>query len=185
MPYVLPETIDTARLRLRRPEVADAASLFHSYTQDPQVCRFMIWAPHASEDTTREFIASCIAAWEAQQCLPYVIAEQGSDLAVGMIEARMQGSTVDIGYVLARSQWGRGLMPEAIGSLASAALSRDEVFRVQATCDTENIASQRALEKSGFVREGRLERFTIHPNISSEPRACFMYARCREPHPLA
>jgi RimJ/RimL family protein N-acetyltransferase len=179
MTRLLPDSVDTARLRLRRPEAADAASLFRAYTQGSQVCRFMIWTPHPSEDTTREFIASCIAAWEAQQRLPYVITEQGSGLAVGMIEARMQGSTVDIGYVLARSQWGRGLMPEAIGALASAALSRDQVFRVQATCDTENIASRRALEKSGFLGEGRLERFAIHPNISAEPRACFMYARYR------
>jgi [ribosomal protein S5]-alanine N-acetyltransferase len=49
----------------------------------------------------------------------------------------------------------------------------------QATCDVENLASQRALEKSGFNREGRLERYNIHPNVAAEPRACFMYAKCR------
>jgi RimJ/RimL family protein N-acetyltransferase len=51
--------------------------------------------------------------------------------------------------------------------------------RVQATCDVENTGSWRALEKAGFVREGRLERYTIHPNTDPEPRACYMYARCR------
>jgi len=46
-----------------------------------------------------------------------------ADTAIGMIEARTLGSTVDIGYVLARAHWGRGLMPEAIRALTATALA--------------------------------------------------------------
>ena len=70
-------------------------------------------------------------------------------------------------------------MPEAISRLSEIALALPDVFRMQAFCDVENRASQRALEKSGFLREGRHERFIIHPNMSSEPRPCFMYALCK------
>jgi len=159
--------------------MADASSIFRAYTQDPQVCRFMIWKPHVSETVTQEFIASCVEEWKAGSRLPYVITERHSDVAIGMLEARMQGTAVDIGYVLAASHWGKGFMPEAIQSLTGKALQNPGIFRVHAACDTENIPSQRALETSGFSREGRLERYTVHPNISPEPRACFMYARCR------
>jgi [ribosomal protein S5]-alanine N-acetyltransferase len=77
-----------------------------------------------------------------------------------------------------------GLLPRQVdtprlrlrGPVASDAA---HIYRVHAACDVENIASQRALEKASFVREGRLERFTVHPNISPEPRPCFMYAKCR------
>lgn len=179
MPRILPEEVLTERLRLRRPELTDASAIFHEYTQDPEVCRFMIWKPHASEAVTREFLGSCVDAWKHEDRLPYVVTERESNVAIGMLEARVQGTTVDIGYVLARLRWGRGYMPEAIQALASTALENPAIFRVQAACDTENIASQRVLEKSGFVQEGRLGRFTIHPNMSSEPRACFMYAKCR------
>ena len=139
----------------------------------------MIWKPHASEVVTREFIASCVEAWKSGTRMPYVITERDSNAVIGMLECRMQGTAVDIGYVLARSHWGKGFMPEALQSLTGAALSNTGIFRVHATCDTDNIPSQRALEKSGFTREGRLERYTVHPNISSEPRACYMYAKCR------
>lgn len=169
----------TPRLRLREPAAADAAGIFNAYTQDVEVCRFMIWAPHASEAVSREFIDWCIAMWRTGERLPYVITRHDSNAPIGMIEARPLGTMVDIGYVLARAHWGRGLMPEAIDVLARAALVQAELFRVQAACDVENVPSQRALEKSGFVREGRLERYTVHPNLSPEPRACFMYARCR------
>ena len=157
----------------------DASAIFRSYAQDEQVCRFMIWKPHASESITQEFTASCVEAWEAGSRLPYVITERSSDIAIGMLEARMQGTTVDIGYVLAPLHWGKGFMPEAVQSLTTATLQNPDIFRVHAACDTENIPSQRVLEKSGFSREGRLERYTIHPNICPEPRACFMYAKCR------
>lgn len=159
--------------------MGDATAIFRSYAQDPLVCRFMIWTPHTSEAVTEAFLAACIDAWKAGERLPYVITEPDSGAPIGMLEARMQGTAVDIGYVLARSYWGRGFMPEAIRALAAAALEDPAVFRVHAACDTENVASQRALEKAGFNREGRLERYTVHPNISPTPRACFMYAKCR------
>jgi len=179
MPHDLPDRIDTTRLRLRPPDVGDARSIFDAYAQDSEVCRFMIWMPHASEAATRDFVESCMAAWAADGRRPYVISERCSDPAIGMIEARLLGTTVDIGYVLARSCWGKGLMPEAIDALAATALASPSIYRVQATCDTENIPSQRALQKSNFIREGRLERYAVHPNLSPEPRACFMYARVR------
>ncbi|MEO8444300.1 MAG: GNAT family N-acetyltransferase [Gammaproteobacteria bacterium] len=176
---ILPKRVSTQRLLLRPPVLADAEAIFQAYAQDPVVCRYMDWAPHASVADTHAFIARCLIGWQAGTPLPYVITDPDAGPAIGMIEARVLGTTIDIGYVLARSRWGSGLMPEAIRVLTDACLARAEVFRVQAMCDMENAASARALEKSGFLREGRLERYGIHPNVSPEPRACFMYARTR------
>ena len=174
----MPQRLETSRLLLREPTVADAAEIFRSYTQDPLVCRFMIWRPHASEAESQGFVGACIAAWEQDSRRPFIITKAGSSAAIGMLEARLNGSTVDCGYVLARAHWGNGYMPEAVAALAAAALTAG-YFRVQAFCDVENHPSQRTLEKAGFAREGRMERYIVHPNMSAEPRACFMYARCR------
>lgn len=178
-PSRLPEELSTSRLCLRSPVSSDAESIFASYAQDPQVCRFMVWSAHTSVAQTQEFIDSCIHGWKIGERLAFVITEKGSSVAIGMLEARVRGSTIDVGYVLARAHWGKGFMPEAIESLTGAALGNSATFRIQAFCDTANIPSQRALEKSGFTREGRLDRYAVHPNISPEPSACFMYAKCR------
>jgi RimJ/RimL family protein N-acetyltransferase len=175
---VLPEQIASERLVLRRPIETDARDIFAAYAQDPLVCRFMVWQPHTSLSTVREFIDSCLAAWNNGNRLPYVITEAGSAAAIGMLDVRFGGFTIDLGYVLARFHWGKGYMPEANAAVATDAL-RQEYFRVQAFCDVENRPSQRALEKAGFGREGRLERYMVHPNVSPEPRPCFMYAKCR------
>ncbi len=55
-------------------------------------------------------------------------------------------------------------------------MSMPEIFRVEATCDVENVASARALEKAGLSREGLLRRYTIQPGISAEPRDSYLYA---------
>jgi len=60
-----------------------------------------------------------------------------------------------------------------------ASLGRPEVYRVWAVCDTANLASARVLEKVGMTREGILKRWSVHPNVSPEPRDCFVYARVR------
>ena len=179
MEHSLPDRLETRRLLLREPSAADAEAIFAAYAHDANVCRYMTWVPHASVETVQEFVEAIIARRRAGEAMPYVIMDRSTDILIGMIDARFFGRTVDIGYVLARERWGEGLMPEAIRAVSDAALANPQVFRVQATCDVENSASARALEKAGFAREGRLARHTVMPNLSPEPRDCLMYARCR------
>jgi len=180
MPVTLPDSISTQRLTLRPPRQADAAPIFDAYTQDADVARFMVWRPHTVLKETEGFIEYCMQGWESGQRRPYILTEHGKDsVPIGMLEARMLPHGVDLGYVLQRASWGSGLMTEALIALTEIALAVPECFRVQATCDTDNHASARVLEKAGFTREGRLERHLVLPNIDAAPRASFMYARCR------
>jgi ribosomal-protein-alanine N-acetyltransferase len=176
---MLPRNFETARLVARLPVASDAASLFEAYTNKPAVSRYMLWRPHKTVSTTEAFIAECIAAAERGTRFPYVLEERGGSAPIGMLEARPSAHKIDLGYVLSPEFWGRGYMPEAIAVLTESVLGLPEFFRVQAFCDVENRPSQRALEKAGLVREGRHERFIVHPNVSSEPRPCYMYAKCR------
>lgn len=178
-PSAFPDTFQTTRLELRPPEVDDAQSMFDSYTQDIDVARYMVWRPHASLENARHFVDGCIAQWRGGSERTYVITDRVGGHLIGMLAARHRGHTVNIGYVLTRSRWGQGLMVEAIEAFAAIAFRVPEIFRVEATCDVDNRPSARALEKSGFLREGRLARHTVHPNISAEPRDCFIYALCR------
>jgi len=58
-------------------------------------------------------------------------------------------------------------------------LAQPAMYRVWAVCDVDNTASARVMEKIGMMREGLMRRGVLHPNISSEPRDCWVYAKVK------
>jgi [ribosomal protein S5]-alanine N-acetyltransferase len=173
---VFPQSLETKRLRLRRAAPTDAEEIFQAYAQDAEVTRFLVWRPHKSVDTVRQFLNECNIRWEKGQAYPYVITLKEEAELIGMIEIRPNGHRADFGFGLARAHWGKGLMPEAISAVITLGLSQPMIYRMEATCDIENKASARALEKAGLLREGVLRKYIIHPNISAEPRDSLLYA---------
>jgi RimJ/RimL family protein N-acetyltransferase len=61
---------------------------------------------------------------------------------------------LDLGYALIQRRWRQGFMTEAAGRVVTWALAQPDVFRVWVTCDIENLASLRVLERVGMEREG-------------------------------
>ena len=174
-----PETFEIARLRLRSPRPEDAKVIFDTYVQDPTVTRYLVWLPHQSIETTEKFIALCIEQWANASAFPYVITQKSDARLVGMIDFRPHQHGANLGYVLAKEHWGRGIMTEAARCVVEHALTQQRLYRVQAFCDVDNIPSARVLEKVGMRREGTLRRYVIHPAVSSEPRDCYLYAITR------
>lgn len=176
----LPLRLETDRLVLREPRPEDALAIFESYSQDPLVTRYLIWTPNGNLAETEAFIAACIQARLKGDRYPYVVTLKDAEhIPLGMLDAKINQHIVEVGYVLARAHWGNGYMPEAVKAFAKAALDKPQHYRIQAYCDVDNVPSARTLEKAGFQREAKAERYIVHPNISLEPRACYLYARCK------
>lgn len=174
-----PPHLATPRLVLRPAQPDDAAALFRAYTADPEVARFMTWRPHRSVEETQAYLHACADQWAAGTRFTYLLEETGQTGPIGAIDLRPGGTGADFGYVLARAAWGRGLMPEALRALGAWALAQPGIWRASATCDVENRASARVMEKAGMRFEGVLRRHTVHPNLQPEPRDCRLYARVR------
>lgn len=58
--------------------------------------------------------------------------------------------TVEWGYGLEEAYWGRGYMTEAAGMMLNWAFSQKDVYAVEAETLSDNMASQRVLEKLAF-----------------------------------
>jgi RimJ/RimL family protein N-acetyltransferase len=174
-----PVAWETKRLMARRATRDAAPQIFEAYAQDLEVARYMIWRPHRDVDETVAFLDRCERAWQDRTAFPWTLWLKDDGRLAGMIETRCTGTAVDIGYVLRRSLWRRGLMTEAVRFVVEWALLLPGVYRVWATCDVENVASARLLESVGMEREGVLRRWIVHPNISAEPRDALCYAIVR------
>lgn len=172
----MPERIETQRLVLRKPRIDDALTLFTAYMQDPEVTRYTTWRPHQQLQEAKDFVSNSISAWENETRFPFVITLKENDEPFGMIDLHIRGCTVGLGYVIARFHQHKGYATEATRAIINWAFQQTTIYRVNASTDIENIASQRVLEKAGMVREGLLRKYIIHPNISDIPRDSYMYA---------
>lgn len=177
-PTDVPEVFVTDRLRLRPARDDDAPKIFSGWGQDEEVTRYLTWRPHTELADAEGHVARCKKGWERGSPLVWMLETQDGDLA-GSLAARPRSHGVNLGYLLARDFWGRGFMVEALKPVVEWWLAQDDVFRIWATTDRENHASQRVLEKAGFEFEGILRRWEVHPNLSEEPRDATCYSRVR------
>jgi [ribosomal protein S5]-alanine N-acetyltransferase len=171
-----PETLETRRLKLRKPVLRDAEEIFRKYAQDPEVTKYLTWRPNRTVQETRGFVRACLQAWTKGKSFHWVIVRQEDNQLLGMITARVDDQKWELGYVLARSYWGKGYMTEVLKRLVDWALKQKEIYRVWSVCDVDNLASARVMEKAGMKREGILRRWSMHPTISDEPRDSYCYS---------
>ena len=111
--------------------------------------RFWSSPPHATQDDTRAYVNATIAA----------TAEGRGDDQVILFEGRVIGKAglwdnQEIGFILARDHWGRGLAREAAGLVIARARSRG-VTTIVADVDPRNTASLGLLRRMGFVQTGQ------------------------------
>jgi [ribosomal protein S5]-alanine N-acetyltransferase len=176
-----PETVETARLVIRRPKRADAAAMFARYAGDAEVTRYLGWARHGSAAETEAFVRVSEGEWQRWPAGPYLILDRASGELLGgtglTFETADRAST---GYVLARDAWGRGIATEALGAMVDLA-PKLGLARLYALCHPDHRASWRVMEKCGFEREGTLRRHTVFPNLGrGEATDVLCYARVWE-----
>ena len=77
---------------------------------------------------------------------------------IGFLGMRTGPFGWQIGYVLVPSERGKGYCTEAVQLAVDYLFMSKEIVRVQAGTFTDNMASQKVLEKSGFQREGIIRK---------------------------
>jgi RimJ/RimL family protein N-acetyltransferase len=174
-----PEQLITQRLRLRPPTAADAEQMFARYTSDPEVARYLSWTPHQSVADTREYLGLREKENAEGTSAGYLIFTRDENQLLGAVGGRIQSTLIQFGYCLARDVWGLGFATEAARAFVAAAIAQPSIWRVQAFCDLENLASARVLEKCGLKLEGTLRRYMVLPNLGAAPRDVFCYATVR------
>jgi ribosomal-protein-alanine N-acetyltransferase len=169
--------LQTARLTSRPIEITDAQAVFAAYASDPMVARYMTWRVHDDVSGAERYLAAMVPLM-AQDGRQVLVLLERSDPArlIGVFEARFDAHRMNVGYVLGRPYWGRGLMTEALSAAVAWARATPSLRRVWAVCDVDNRASARVMEKSGLLFEGVLRRWVVHPNIDDAPRDCACYA---------
>ena len=129
--------------------------------------------PYTEEDA-KEFIGMMLAA-EKDSRYTFAIAYGGK--IVGCIGVTRQENvhrlTGELGYYVAESYWGLGIMTEAVKQLCGFIFEKTDIIRIFAGAFSFNPASCRVLEKAGFEFEGVMKKNAIKNGRVTDMR---MYA---------
>jgi len=180
----VPPPIETARLRLRLPEMSDHAAWAQLRRQGESFLR--PWEPSWSVDhfSRRAFRNRVYWAWRAR--------DEGKALALFLIrrrESRLLGAiTLDnirrgpsqsaqVGYWIGPEFARQGLMGEALSAVVEHAFGALDISRIEAACLPENAPSRALLARSGFRCEGTAEGYL---QIAGRWREHVLYAILRD-----
>ena len=146
--------IKTERLVLR-PLGTQYREAVHEYASDIENTRYMMFLPNYTEEETNEFLEGVERQWksENQTCYEFAIIFEGKMIGgVSLTLEEENPCSGELGWIVNKKYWGRGIAPEAAGALVEYAKSNLNVTHFIAHCDAENSGSYRTMEKIGMVR---------------------------------
>jgi [ribosomal protein S5]-alanine N-acetyltransferase len=154
-----PPVLRGERVLLRGYELSDAAAI-HGYGSDIETTRYVFFDRLTSIDGAYAFLNGVVADNYRRRQLDYAICLQDSPERViggtGALISSDVHKTMQIGYVLDRSYWGQGLVPEAVRLVLDQAFATTDVARVVAPILPDNARSRRVAQKLGMTLDGIL-----------------------------
>ena len=115
--------------------------------------------------------------WEISCEIKRFIIQKKDGTRIGIIWhlVNQPSRVIEIGYVIAPSERGRGYGTEAVQLMVDYLFLSMDVSRVQATTSIKNKGSQGVMEKAGLTREG-----TIRRTARGARRDYYLYSILRE-----
>jgi [ribosomal protein S5]-alanine N-acetyltransferase len=170
---------ETERLILRKIKIDDVEDMF-VYGSDPEVSRYVTWNQHQSISDTQEFVEFILAQYDSGRLAPWGIEWKETGKLIGTIDFVSWNTNhhfAEIGYVISRDYWGKGITTEAAKELIKFGFTNMGLERIQAKCFVENIGSERVMEKAGMSFEGILRKSML---IKGKHRDLKMYSILKE-----
>ena len=112
--------------------------------------------PNPYTDADADFWLNMVSEHDGADGLFRAISVDGKIVGNITIECKadVYSHDCEIGYMLLTEYWSQGIMTEAAKRICVEAFDTLDIARITGIIYTPNTASQRVLEKSGFVREG-------------------------------
>jgi [ribosomal protein S5]-alanine N-acetyltransferase len=133
-----------------------------------------VWEEIASAQNAgaaaQEFLDYCFREYRGRGIGPWGIQLKETGAIVGNCgfpDLNFKELRGEVNYYIVPHHRGRGLATEALLALFTFGFQEVGLARIQARCDTENLASERVMQKAGM----RFEGFVEHAPSSEDPEA--------------
>ena len=153
----MPE-IETQRLLLRPIMENDADMLYAGIFSDPNVTGPSHLPCTANAQCIRRLAEK--ARTENAFYLSIILKQDNEPIGIICQEQPLFHGCLEIGFALRKTQWLKGYAAEALKGLIEYLLQSKTAVRITCTCDADNDASMKTMQKCGMHIYGRIQSDT-------------------------
>ena len=148
------QMLQTERLILRRFVESDAEAMFQNWASSAENLTYVTWDPHPNLEVTRNSIRNWVASYTNPNYYKWAIClKENPGQVIGdisIVEIHEKDLSCEIGYILGKNYWGRGMMTEALKAVLDFCFTQAGFQKVRARYASLNPASGRVMEKAGM-----------------------------------
>lgn len=151
--------LETERLYLRRVINEDINEIFALYSNQ-EVMEYIPRPMVKIEEEALEHIAMIDEKIENNEGINWAITLKDNPKLIGIVghyRIRPEHFRAEIGYMLLPEYHGKGIVSEAIKEVVNYGFEVMKLHSIEAIIDPENFASEKVLQKNGFVKEAHLK----------------------------
>lgn len=166
MPYTLgekirkvfkdPPELSSTRLIYKKILPENSADMYE-YSRLPEVTRYLLWTPHVSITQTERYIKLLQKKYDSGAFWDFGLTHRESGKFIGtcgITSFDEKDNSIEIGYVLSPSFWGKGYATEAAQTVMKFCFESFGVEKICAKFMEGNNASMRVMAKLGMTLEG-------------------------------
>ena len=146
-------------IELKPVGLADAELIFEGWGRHPENFVYLTARVFADVSAAQRYLVSLFPTPESRA---FHIVDPANGV-IGIVKAAVVDHRAQIGYVVHRPFWGKGVATAAVRELTGIVEILPHISRIWATCALDNPASARVLEKCGFQREAVLKTWVTYP----------------------
>ena len=150
--------LETERLFLRRVATEDINEIF-LLRSNKETMKFIPRPLVKTEEDTMAHIALIDSKIEANEGINWAITLKNKPKLIGIIghyRIKPENYRAEIGYMLLPEYHGKGIITEAIREVVKYGFEKMKLHSIEAIIDPKNYASEKVLQKNGFVKEAHL-----------------------------
>ena len=151
--------LETERLILRRVLPSDVKEMFE-LRSNPETMKYIPRPLVTNYDEALAHIKIMEDKIETNEGINWAITLKGDDKMLGVIghyRIKPEHYRAEVGYMILPEYHGKGITTEAVQCVVDYGFNTMQLHSIEGVIDPENEASQRVLQKCGFVKEAHFK----------------------------
>lgn len=152
------KNLETERLLLRRVAASDVTEI-RELRGNPETMKFIPRPLVTNDEEALEHFKMIDEKIENNLGINWAITLKGNTKLIGIIghyRIQPENHRCEIGYMILPQYNGQGIVTEAIKPVLEYGFDALNMHSIEAVIDPENVASERVLQKNGFIKEAHI-----------------------------